>query len=59
MEKAPAARALGFDGYPTIWKKYQELRRIESERNARQERDDMLKEWDETYLLDAVGYQYG
>ena len=40
MEKAPAARALGFDGYPTIWKKYQELRRIESERNARKERDE-------------------
>lgn len=29
--KNAAAKELGYDGYPTIWKKYQELKRIETE----------------------------
>lgn len=31
MSKAEAARTLGYDGYPTIWKKYNELERIKTE----------------------------
>lgn len=31
MSKAQAARTLGYDGYPTIWKKYNELERIKTE----------------------------
>ena len=31
MSKAKAARTLGYDGYPTIWKKYNELERIKTE----------------------------
>lgn len=31
MSKNKAAIALGFDGYPTIWKKYQELDRIKTQ----------------------------
>ena len=31
MPKAKAARTLGYDGYPTIWKKYNELERIKTE----------------------------
>ena len=37
MSKAAAARALGYDNYPTIWKKYQELNRIETELDAKEE----------------------
>lgn len=60
MEKAPAARALGFDGYPTIWKKYQELRRIESERNARQERDEnTLKQETDTRKKEKSDFRNG
>jgi len=32
MSKASAARIMGYDDYSTIWKKYQELKRIETEK---------------------------
>lgn len=34
MSKAEAARALGYDNYTTIWKKQQELKRIETEKKV-------------------------
>lgn len=37
MSKAEAARTLGYDGYPTIWKKYSELKRIEAQKEGLQE----------------------
>ena len=33
--------------------------KIDDWANAAQERKDLLSEWDETYLLDAIGIQYG
>lgn len=36
MSKAEAARALGYDGYPTIWKKQQELERIATEKKVKE-----------------------
>lgn len=36
MSKAEAARTLGYDGYPTIWKKQQEFARIEAEKKAKE-----------------------
>ena len=36
ISNAEAARRLGFDGYPTIWKKYKELERIQAEKNIKQ-----------------------
>lgn len=40
ISKAEAARTLGYDDYPTIWKKEQELKRIESERKVMAQQDD-------------------
>lgn len=34
MSKNKAAISLGFDGYPTIWKKYQELNRIKTQNQS-------------------------
>lgn len=34
MSKNKAAISLGFDGYPTIWKKYQELNRIRTQKHS-------------------------
>lgn len=34
MSKNKAAISLGFDGYPTIWKKYQELKRITTQNRS-------------------------
>ena len=36
MSKAQAARELGFDGYPTIYKKYKELDRLRVEKETRE-----------------------
>lgn len=44
MSKAKAARELGYDDYPTIWKKYQELNRIETELKTRALENDFKKE---------------
>ena len=46
-----------YDGIETSYGRI-ELK-IDDWQNARQERDDMLKEWDESFLLDAVDLEYG
>lgn len=46
-----------YDGIETSYGRI-ELK-IEDWANARQERDEMLKEWDDSYLLDQVDYNYG
>lgn len=46
-----------YDGIETSYGRI-ELK-IDDWQNARQEREDILKEWDDIYLLDAVGYEYG
>lgn len=43
MSQAGAARALGFDDYPTIWKKYKELERIVLEENILNNPDEPKK----------------
>ena len=43
MSKAEASRRLGYRDYPTMWKKYEELRRIETEQKTRQTFKDSLK----------------
>ena len=37
LSKAESARQLGYDGYPTIWKKYRELDRIMAEKALKQD----------------------
>lgn len=46
-----------YDGIETSYGRI-ELK-IDDWQNARQERDDMIKDWDESYLLDAVDLEYG
>lgn len=46
-----------YDGIETSYGRI-ELK-IEDWQNARQERDELLKDWDDAYLLDAVGFNYG
>lgn len=46
-----------YDGIETSYGRI-ELK-IDDWQNARQEREDMIKEWDDSYLLDAVGYDFG
>lgn len=38
------ARRLGYDGYPTVWKKYKELERIEAEKSIKVESEESAKE---------------
>lgn len=40
MSKAKAARTMGYDDYPTIWKKYQELQRIVTEETIRKNKEE-------------------
>lgn len=48
LSKAEAARRLGYDGYPTIWKKYQEMKRIESEKEVKATKDNDNKDSQES-----------
>lgn len=53
MSKAEAARALGYDAYPTIWKKQQELKRIETEKKVVQQEKSKTKKFRESMRINS------
>lgn len=51
MSKAKAARTMGYDDYPTIWKKYQELHRIVAEETIRKNKEEQKS------FIDSVKFE--
>ena len=43
ISKAEAAKRLGYSDYASVWKKYEELKRIQTENRSRQTFKDSLK----------------